>query len=102
MYDIKDYLINKGVKENIGKGFIYIDNGTDEIIIKEKDLCDFIVIYDDSIKVYNNKGEFILSTIGYFLDKVQDMTYRAKIIDRLISLQQDEIMPHKVEYWGLV
>lgn len=69
--------------------YLLVDDGLDEYVIHESDLLDYIVNRNEDINVYNSDGEFILSTIGFFLNKIS-YDYRQKIIERLIRLQMGE------------
>ena len=78
----------------------FADDGIDEVIIKAKDIPDFIV--DVNIKcgstdfkfyrVGNDVYEPEITTIGMFLDKIKP-EIREKIINRLVKLQTGEIEP---------
>lgn len=78
----------------------FADNGIDEVIVKAKDIPDFIV--DVNIKcgstdfkfyrVGNDVYEPEIKTMGMFLDKIKPEV-REKIIDRLVKLQRGEIEP---------
>lgn len=69
--------------------YLLVDDGLDEYVIHESDLLDYIVNRNEDINVYKSDGEFLLSTIGFFLNKIQ-YDYRQKIIERLIRLQLGE------------
>ena len=78
----------------------FADDGIDEVIVKAKDIPDFIV--DVNIKcgstdfkfyrVGNDVYEPEITTIGMFLDKIKP-EIREKIINRLVKLQTGEIEP---------
>lgn len=78
----------------------FADDGIDEVIVKAKDIPDFIV--DVNIKfgstdlkfyrVGNDVYEPEIKTMGIFLDKIKPEV-REKIIDRLVKLQRGEIEP---------
>lgn len=77
---------------------VYADNGIDEVVVRYKDLPDFIVDMSRSmgnrcnLKVYKYPAETmtpLLTTIGEFLDKC-DPDVRKDIIDRLIQAQTVE------------
>jgi len=78
----------------------FADDGIDEVIVKAKDIPDFIV--DVNIKfgstdlkfyrVGNDVYEPEIKTMGMFLDKIKPEV-REKIIDRLVKLQRGEIEP---------
>ena len=76
----------------------YVDDGMYEVIVREKDIPDYIVKTNElageteNLKFYKvgeNTMEPKLTTIGRFLDKA-DTDLRAKIIDRLVTLQTGE------------
>ena len=76
----------------------FADDGMYEVIVREKDIPDFIVKANELVgetenfkfyKVGENTMEPKLTTIGRFLDKA-DTDLRAKIIDRLVTLQTGE------------
>ncbi|MBS7020722.1 MAG: hypothetical protein KH135_02470 [Firmicutes bacterium] len=77
----------KFVKEG---NYLLVDDGMDEFIIHESDLTDYIVNRNEDVNIYKSDGTFLLSTIGYFLNKI-NYEYRKKIIERLIKLQTGEI-----------
>ena len=66
-----------------------VDDGMDEFVIREKDLVDYIYNRNEDINVYKPNGEFLLSTIGFFLNRISYKD-RQKIIERLVRLQLDE------------
>lgn len=89
--EIKKLLLNE-------ERLVYADNGIDEVVVRYKDLPDFIVDMSRSmghrcnLKVYKYPVETmtpILTTIGEFLDKC-DPDVRADIIERLIKVQTEE------------
>ena len=76
----------------------YADDGMYEVIVREQDIPDYIVKANElggeteNLKFYKvgeNTMEPKLTTIGRFLDKA-DTDLRAKIIDRLVTLQTGE------------
>ena len=78
-----------------GERLVFADNGIDEVVVRYKDLPDFIVDmsrsmeHDCNLKVYNYPAVSmtpILTTIGEFLDRC-DKDVRADIIERLIEVQ---------------
>lgn len=83
-----------------GEKLYFADDGIDEVIIKAKDIPDFIV--DANIKcgatdfkfyrVGNDVYEPEITTMGMFLDKIKP-EIREKIINRLVKLQRGEIKP---------
>lgn len=93
---IKFYNINDIEKLlNTQEHLVYADNGIDEVIIRYKDIPDFIVDYNDKfgqtdLKFYEYASEEvtpIITTIGMFLNKCNPEV-RKDIIDRLVYLQQ--------------
>lgn len=91
MYDeeeIKELLENE-------ERLVYVDTGSEEIIIKYDDLADVIVDINDKIgstdlKVYDYKNPDmdnpLLTTFGPYLNRC-DPKVREDIIDRLFNLQ---------------
>ncbi len=69
--------------------YLLVDDGMDEFVIREKDLVDYIYNRNEDINVYKPNGEFLLSTIGFFLNRISYKD-RQKIIERLVRLQLDE------------
>lgn len=77
---------------------VYVDTGSEEIVVRYEDLPDVIVDLDNklgssNLKVYdydNPSFTPILTTVGYFLDKC-DGNVRKDIIDRLMKLQLGEL-----------
>lgn len=69
--------------------YLLVDDGLDEYVIHESDLLDYIVNRNEDINVYKSDGEFLLSTIGFFLNRIS-YDYRQKIIEKLIRLQLGE------------
>ncbi len=73
---------------------VYVDNGIDEVVIKYKDIPDFIVDVNErlgmsDLKVFdfhNPTSTPLLSTYGEFLNQC-DPKVREDIIDRLVKLQ---------------
>ena len=78
--------MEKFVKDN---NYLLVDDGMDEYVIKESDLVDYIVNRNEDINIYKPNGEFLLSTIGFFLNRIS-YNERQKIIERLIRLQLGE------------
>lgn len=85
---------------------IYVDNGSEEVVIKYEDLADIIVDINDKfgstdLKVYDYKepdmDNPLLTTFGPYLNKC-DPNVRKDIIDRLIDLQtgNEDIKDYKV------
>ena len=80
----------KEMKEFVkSNNFLLVDDGLYEYIIHESDLVDYIYNRNEKVNIYKPDGEFLLSTIGFFLNKVS-YNERQKIIDRLIKLQLGE------------
>ena len=59
--------MEKFVKDN---NYLLVDDGMDEFVIREKDLVDYIYNRNEDINVYKPNGEFLLSTIGFFLNRI--------------------------------
>ena len=85
---------------------VYVDNGSEEVIIKYEDLADIIIDINDKfgstdLKVYDYKepdmDNPLLTTFGPYLNKC-DPNVRKDIIDRLIDLQtgNEDIKDYKV------
>lgn len=76
---------------------VCVDNGIDELIIRYKDIPDFIVEVNETIGMmdlkfyeYSNPSfEPLLTTYGEFLNKCNP-DVRKDIIDRLVKLQTGE------------
>ena len=77
--------MEKFVKSN----YLLVDDGLDEYVIHESDLVDYIYNRNEKVTIYKPDGEFLLSTIGFFLNKIS-YNERQKIIERLIRLQLGE------------
>lgn len=88
------YEMEKFVKEN---KYLLVDDGLDEYVIRESDVADYIYNRNEDIKIYKPNGEFLLSTIGFFLDRI-DYEYRKKIIERLVRLQTNYCQSNKTYY----
>lgn len=81
---------------------VYVDDGCDELVIKYKDIPDFIVdvnrkigSIDLSVYDYHNPSlNPLITTYGEFLNKC-DSKVREDIINRLVKLQTCEIEPKK-------
>lgn len=69
--------------------YLLADDGLDEYVIHESDLVDYIYNRNEEVTIYKPDGEFLLSTIGFFLNKIS-YNERQKIIERLIRLQLGE------------
>lgn len=78
------YEMERFVKEN---KYLLVDDGMNEYCIREIDLTDYLYNRNESVNVYKSNGEFLLSTFGFFLNRIS-YTERQKIIQRLIQLQQ--------------
>lgn len=85
---------------------VYVDNGSEEVVIKYEDLADIIVDINDKfgstdLKVYDYKepdmDNPLLTTFGPYLNKCEP-NVRKDIIDRLIDLQtgNEDIKDYKV------
>lgn len=97
--EIKELLENE-------ERLVYVDTGSEEIIIKYDDLADVIVDINDKIgstdlKVYDYKNPDmdnpLLTTFGPYLNRC-DPKVREDIIDRLFNLQtgNEDIKNYKV------
>lgn len=89
---------------NTQEHLVYVDNGIDEVVIRYKDIPDFIVDYNDKfgqtdLRFYEYGCEDltpIITTFGMFLNKCNSEV-REDIIERLIYLQQGgEIKKYKI------
>ena len=84
------------------KNLYFADDGMDEVIVKFKDIPDFIVDVNRrlgfrDLKFYKvGKTEYgpQITTIGMFLDRIRP-DLRRKLINRLLKLQLNEIQPKK-------
>ena len=47
-----------------------VDDGIEEFIIREEDLPDYIYNRNQYIEIYRPDGSFLLSTIGFFLNRI--------------------------------
>ena len=92
---------------DIGKntGFYFVETSNDDNYeIKKDDIADFIVLetircnQKVDMRVYAPSGNSkpILSTYGWFLDKVKPKL-REEIINRLVKLQTFELKPREVK-----
>ena len=92
-----DFYSKEEIKELLkNERLVYADDGINEVVIRYKDIPDFIVKYNDDYGQtdlyffdYDNYN-LLASTFGSFLNKC-DPKVREDIIDRLIKLQQYEI-----------
>ena len=50
--------------------YLLVDDGLDEYVIRESDLVDYIYNRNEEVTIYKPDGEFLLSTIGFFLNKL--------------------------------
>lgn len=80
-----------------GKKYLLVDDEINEYIIMKSDLADYIFNRNEDINVYKPDGTFLLSTFGYFLNKI-DYIDRQKIVDRLVKLQVGEIESRKTYF----
>lgn len=83
--------------------YVYVDDGTTEVIIPRKDIPDFIVYVNREIgmvdlKIYDfeNVSSLIITTMGEYLDRC-DSNVRQEIIDRLVKLQMGDEQYKKVK-----
>lgn len=95
-----DFCNEKEIEEIIKnrEPLYFADDGIDEVIVREKDIPDFIMLvneiedYGANLKFYRKDSgslEPVLTTMGHYLDKAEPML-REKIIDRLVALQTGE------------
>ena len=77
--------------------YLLVDDGLDEYVIHESDLVDYIYNRNEEVTIYKPDGQFLLSTIGFFLNKIS-YNEKQKIIERLIRLQLGE-EESKVTYY---
>ena len=99
-----EYYTGEEIKDLIEKNaeLYYADDGMNEVVIKFKDIPDFIVDYNMNygmgdlrfFKVGGGCFEPNITTMGMFLDRI-DQDLRPRIIDRLIKLQTFKIKPKK-------
>ena len=89
---------------NSDEKLVYIDNGSEEFVVRYEDLPDIIVDINDKIgstnltvMEFDNPSKILLTTFGPFLNKC-DSDVRKDIIDRLNNLQQgiEEVKDYKV------
>ena len=87
------------------KGFYFVETSNgDSYQIQKDDISDFIVLetircnqqVDMWVYTPNVDEKPILSTMGWFLDKIKPKL-REEIIDRLVKLQTFEVKPRKVK-----
>ena len=88
------YEMERFIKEN---KYLLVDDGINEYCIREIDLTDYLYNRNESVNVYKPDGEFLLSTFGFFLNRISYIE-RQKIIQRLIQLQQGLIEPKETPY----
>lgn len=76
--------------------YVYVDDGMTEVIIKKKDIPDYIVFINrecgnTNLKIIDPQRDFktIITTYGEFLNKC-NQEVREEIIDRLVKLQTNE------------
>lgn len=65
--------------------YLLVDDGLDEYVIHESDLVDYIYNRNEEVTFYKPDGEFLLSTIGFFLNKIS-YNERQRIIERLYQI----------------
>ncbi|MBS1339628.1 MAG: hypothetical protein HP028_00330 [Clostridia bacterium] len=87
--EIKELIENK-------EPYVYVDDGMTEVIIKKKDIPDYIVFINrecenTNLKIIDPQRDFetIITTYGEFLNKC-NKEVREEIIDRLVKLQTNE------------
>ena len=59
--------MEKFVKSN---NYVLVDDGLNEYVIHESDLVDYIYNRNEKVTIYKSNGEFLLSTIVSFLNKI--------------------------------
>ena len=79
------------------KNYLLVDDEINEYIIMESDLADYIFNRNEDINVYRPDGTFLLSTFGFFLNKI-DYIEIQKIIGRLVKLQVGEVESYKTYF----
>ena len=94
---------NEIIDENKIRDFINKDDhvlvidDNKSILIDKKDVPSYIVSRNKDLLMYDANGEFLLTTLGCFLDKI-DYGYRKDIIDELVDLQFGNKMPNNIDY----
>lgn len=104
MLEELDYYNEKETRRIIrwNKNLYIADNGSEEVIIRLKDIPDFIMDVNLRIestdfkffRVNNTEYEPEITTKGIFLDRIKPKL-RQRIINRLVKLQLGEIQPRK-------
>lgn len=77
--------------------YLLVDDGLDEYCIMESDLTDYLFNRNESVNVYKSDGEFLLSTFGFFSNRIS-YNERQKIIEKLVKLQKG-LVESKVTYF---
>lgn len=100
-----DFYSKEEIKELLkNERLVYADDGINEVVIRYKDIPDFIVDYNNrngltDLKFYAFDGytvKPIITTLGYFLNRC-DPKVREDIIERLVDLQTgDKIKNYKI------
>ena len=100
---IVEYYTEDEVEDLIRKNehLYYLDNGIEEVMIREQDIPDAIVSLNRNVEpmdlifmdAQNLQYKPVLTTCGEYLDKA-DPKLREKIIDRLVELQTTDTKPN--------
>jgi len=100
---IIEYYTKEEVKDLIKKNehLYYLDNGIEEVMIREQDIPDAIVSINRNVEPMNLKFfdtqnlEYkpVLTTYGEYLNRA-DPILREKIIERLVELQTTDTKPN--------
>lgn len=91
---IDPYEMEKFIKSG---SYLLVDDGMNEYCIMESDLTDYLFNRNESVNVYKSDGEFLLSTFGFFLNRIS-YTDRQRIIEKLVKLQKG-LIESKVTYY---
>lgn len=78
---IDPYEMEKFIKSG---SCLLVDDGMNEYCIMESDLTDYLFNRNESVNVYKSNGEFLLSTFGFFLNRIS-YTDRQRIIEKLVK-----------------
>lgn len=94
--EVRDMLLKK-------EKLVYVDDGMTEVMIRKKDIPDYIVMINmecglTDLKIIDTSQNWypLIQTMGLFLDTCEPNT-RADIIERLIKLQTFELDYEKVK-----
>ena len=95
----------KEVKEIIEDAipYVFVDDGITEVIIKKKDISDYIIYINRNcgptdLKIIDPQKDYqtIITTFGEFLDK-SDLEIRKEIIERLVKIQTNQEKYKKIK-----